>query len=605
MNENKPFESIEKERETIRLSAQEEESELDAVTRVIEHEESRERSWLLIPRIHCDAPGPERLFNRNIYLGIACGIILPFVLLHLSLTYGRSIDSVVAYIWPIAAILVPYGLYELSRTLTFRLRTPFFLEFTFGIYYPASKFLSLLGLRWLEAVCFIALAECRQEFNLLEDAVECSSKVMACDQPFQVLDISRERDYALCLLLAGHGDRAIHYAEERLKYWKHILENSQHFRDEGLSEYAIRGYFTSLLYETYSQTEKANELRESIYERVKSASRKRNAFKTGLVCKAEVRFSQGNFEEASSMLEEYFKEAHVSDWAGSGGCYADFMKSRAALCLARCYLKLKRSDKVSEYAKVAKKKIDKDRTVLNMLQERFLQAEIECAKQNNSTAREILERAQREFVGEQSTFIATLIQRKADELGIELLPLVCDASEPQELELVHDDSDPPACHHSLEECSYKSGPVKVVSEVGILQKGLLVGCMAGTVTFLAQLISGEISAAELSGYTWVGLALLVYVIWQSIQRRNRMNKLYKAIEEAKPEMVSVELGQLELAVIDPTTNKKVNRFGINTNMFQALNARVHGTIPAKLYRHGDEVVGLEIFGFATMVSKPK
>lgn len=562
--------------------------------------------WLLVPRIKCDAPGPERLLLRpNIILGMVFGVIWPFVFLYLALTYHQYINTYVYSGLGIAALLFLNAQYSFNRYFTYKYRNPFFVEFACGVLYPAAKVLSFVGLTWLEANCFVTLGDCMQEFNQQAYVAECNAKVLSFAKPLKVFSLGSEREYAQSLLLSGQSDKAVHYVEERLKYWKNILEKSENagtLSEQAVADYAIRCYFAAIIYESIGELEKATKLKEDVFDKAKTRSKLEDTYNTGVLCKAESLHSTGNFEDAAKLLEEYFGRVNEVKWGGLFS-YSSFMKARAAICLARCYARIGNDTKTFEYVDIARIEIEKDRSTVNRLNEQFMLAEKAHLKGNTEQAREILRRVKEDFLTEQSSHIAFLLKQKAAELGFtELFLVLAEPTHPSQNETI-------LCKHHKEECSYIDAPVKVLAEISVAHRALLAACFAGMVTIVGHLLNGvTASPKDTRDFYIVFVPLLIILLWAGFKKNRKMIRLRKSIRKSTGIPVKVKLDKFDkLEIYDSDTSLLIGKFAMNSAFHEALFARIAGKFPANMYKQDDddEILGLEMFGYVTMVSKAK
>ncbi len=566
------------------------------------------KPWLLVPRIKCDAPGAERLLLRpNTILGIVFGVMLPFVFVHLALTYHQYMNSDVNTGLIIAAALFLTAQYKFNRYFTHKFRNPFFVEFAVGVVYPMAKLLSFLGLTDFEANCFVSLGDCMQEFNQQAYTAECNAKVLSFDKPLKVFSFGAEREYAQSLLLSGQSDRAVHYVEERLRYGKYILEQSQIAEgpnEQALAEYAMRCHFAVIIYESLGEVEKATKLREDVFDKVKTRPRLGYAYNTGVLCKAESLYSNGDFEDASKVLEEYFGRVKQVKW-NSLFSYSSFMKARAAILLARCYAQIGNETKTSEYADIAKIETEKDRSTINRINEQFMLAEIVHSKGNVEQAKEILLKVKDNFLTEQSSHVAFLLKQKAVELGFaELFSELAEPIHPSQNEAF-------LCKHHNEDCSYLDGPVKVVSEMSVGHKSCLAGCYVATVGLLGRLLTSSTGPTDTRDFCIFLAPIIIFLVWAGLRKSRKMTKLRKSVNESTGTRVKVKVDKVKidtssnLVIYDPDTSLSIGKFGINNEFYDALAARIDGEFPAKMYKKDDEILGLEMFGYVTMVSRPK
>ncbi|CAN5561213.1 hypothetical protein BH10CYA1_BH10CYA1_26160 [soil metagenome] len=562
-----------------------------------------DKPWLLVPRIKCDAPGAERLLLRpNIILGFVFGVMLPFVFVHLALTYHQYMNSAVNTGLVIAAGLFLTAQYRFNRYFTFKSRNPFFVEFAVGVTYPMAKLLSFVGLTETEGNCFITLGDCMQEFNQQAYAAECNAKVLSFDKPLKVFSLGSERAFAQSLLLSGQSDRAVHYVEERLRYGKYIFEQSQNAEapnEQALSEYAMRCHFAVIIYESIGEVEKATKLREDVFDKVKTRPRLGEAYNTGALCKAESLYSNGDFEDAAKVLEEYFGRVKQVKW-DSLFSYSSFMKARAAIFLARCYAKIGNETKTSDFADIAKIETEKDRSTINKINEQFMLAEIVHSKGNVEQAKDILLKVKDNFLTEQSSHVAFLLKQKAVELGFtELFLELAEPIHPSQNEAI-------LCKHDNEDCSYLDGPVKVVAEMSVAHRSWLAGCFVATVGLLGRLLSSSTGPTDTRDFCIFLAPILIFLVWVGLQKNRKMAKLRKSIHESTGTPVKVKLDKFcNLVIYDPDTSLSIGKFGINDDFHEALVARIDEEFPAKMYKKDDEILGLQMFGYVTMVSKPK
>ncbi len=555
-------------------------------------------TWLLVPRIRCDAPGAERLLIRpNIILGFVVGMMFPFVLLHLGLNYREYINTYVISGSIIAILLFISAQYKFNRYLTYTYRNPFFVEFACGVMYPAAKLFSLIGVTWLESNCFVTLGDCMQEFNQHAHTAECNAKVLSFDKPLKV-SLNAEIEYAHSLLLSGQSERAVHYSEERLEYWKYILELSKNATEEALTDYTVRCYFAAILYESIGEFEKSIKLRDEVYERVKAKSKPTDTYKIGVMCRAESLYSAGNFEDAAKVLEDFFDTVQKSVtpfWE----TVSAIIKARAATILALCYAHIGNDTKTDHYVAIARTETEKDRSTINKLNEQFMLAEILHLKGNADQAREILLGVKQNFLTEQSSHISFLLKQKALVLGF--TDLFSELPEPAIS--VTDQED--LCKHQKEECSYLAAPVKIVTEISIARKSLLAGCFSGTFCFMGSLLRGTISPTDTRDMCILVGPLLIYLVWTGFERSRRMIRLRKEIRESTGIPVKVvavdKFSKIE--IFDQETSTSIGKYRINEDFHRAISARIDGDYSAKMYEQNGDVLGLELLGYATMVSK--
>jgi tetratricopeptide (TPR) repeat protein len=597
------FKTLDK--ESVRLSA--EAADSSAFTQIIEvAQEPSETTpsqsdgkWLLVPRIKCDAPGPERLLLRpNIILGFVVGMIFPFVLLHLGLTYHQYINTYVISGLLIAILLFIAAQYKVNRYLTYTYRNPFFVEFAFGVMYPAAKLFSLIGVTWLESNCFVTLGDCMQEFNHHAYTAECNAKVLSFDKPLKV-NLGAEIEYAQSLLMSGQSERAVHYTEERLEYWKYILGLSKNVNEQALADYTVRCYFAAIVYESIGELEKSIKLKEELYDRVKAKSKLTDSHKIGAVCWAESLYFAGNFEDAAKVLEDFFDTVEQSVtpfWE----TVSAIIKARAATSLALCYAHIGNDTKTTQYVDIARTETEKDRSTINKLNEKFMLAEIIHLKGNAEQAREILLGVKQNFLTEQSSHVAFLLKQKALDLGFtELFPELPEPAIP-----VTNEED--LCKHQKEECSYLAAPVKILTEISVARKALLAGCFSATVPFMGSLLRGTVSPKDTREMCILVVPLLIFLVLTGFERSRRMIRLRRSIRESTGIPVKVvavdKFSKIE--IYDQDRRTSIGKYRINEDFHTAISARIDGDYSAKMYKQDDaDVLGLELFGYATIVSK--
>lgn len=596
------FKTLDK--ESVRLSADGADS--SAFTQIIEvvqepSETTPARSnkkWLLVPRIKCDAPGAERLVLRpNIILGFVVGMMFPFVLMHLGLNYHQYINNDVSTGSFIAILLFIWVQYKFNRYLTYTYRNPFFVEFAFGVMYPAAKLFSLIGVTWLESSCFTTLGDCMQEFNHHVYTAECDAKVLSFDKPLKV-HLGVEIEYAQSLLLSGQSERAVRYSEERLEYWRYILGLSKNATEQALTDYTVRCYFAAIIYESIGEFEKSLKLKEEVYDRVKANSKQTDPHKIGVVCWAESLYSAGNFEDAAKELEDFFETAEKSVtpfWQ----TVSARIKARAATFLALCYAHIGNDTKMSKYVDIARSETEKDRSTINKLNEQFMLAEILHLKGNADQAREILSGVKQNYLTEQSSHIAFLLKQKALDLGF--TELFSELPGPA-IPVVNEED---LCKHENEECSYQAAPVKILPEISIVGKSLLAGCCTGTFCFMGSLLRGTVSPKSIREMCILVVPMLIILVWAGFERSRRMSRLRSCIRDAASVPVKVvkrdEFSKIE--IYDQETSTSIGTYRINEEIHAAISALIDGEYSAKMYKQNGDVLGLEMFGYASMVSK--
>lgn len=551
--------------------------------------------WLLVPRLNCDGHKAERLIHKpSIILGMITGLALPFVFLKLALVFHFHLTSIQANLLLLVGIFALIGQFKLTRFLTYRFRKPFFVEFAFGVLYPAAKLLSLAGLTWLEAGCFTTLGDVNQEFNNLVYTAECDAKVASFDKPFTPFSLANEREYAQALLFSGQIERAKHYVNERLRYWKSLCGIDNNSFDQAYTDYTYRAYFSSMIYESIGDYDKANELKAEISPGNPNSVLYKKSIGPNKVAEAELRYSKGEYLEAVEAAYDYMTSVSGYNW-NEEYTNSSFMKARALMVAARCFIALGDKETALEILPQVRVEVTKDRSTINLVGEQLMLAEFESKFENKERAREILTASYERFVSPQSYYVAEIISRKAEELGVyNLFPDEAVSFEPEES----------SCKHTREECSYSDRPISIVAEQGIVLLMLRGSFVAGLFTFLASL-TGHIDLAEIYVALCMLIPLFIMLLVISSRKSKRMARLRGCIDNGSAIPVLIDVNDQKVEIFDAKTKSSYGSFCINEVMHQSLKTRLARETPVKMYKEDDDILGIEIFGYATMVSKPK
>ena len=604
MQEDKPYkEKIEEELKSLKSVEQstdtditlvDDQSKKDSQDSIGPELRTDQGPWLLVPRINCDGPTAERLIHKpSIIIGMIVGLMLPFLFLKMALVFHFHLSSWQANLLLLVAFFALLGQFRLTRYLTYKFRMPFFVEFAFGVLYPFAKLLSLVGVNWLEGMCFITLGDVNQEFNNAYYAADCSAKVLSFDKPFSSFSVGNELEYAQSLLISGQVERAKIFVDERFRYWKslHAIDNSS--AGQAFSDYAIRGYFASIIYELAGDLDKAIELKREVLSH-RNSSLISASYNVCMVAGAELLFSQGKYSEALQEATSYLDKIEGYNWNGEFE-RTSFMKSRVLILSTRCYIELGDKEKAVDTANEVGKIVTKDRSTINLLGEQLMLAELESEFDNKQKSKEILECSFERFATPQTSYTSKIIQRKAKELGFpDLSPKEVESIEPEQI----------SCSHNEEDCSFTEEPVCIVAEHGVFHLSLQAGFIAAFVGFIGSLL-GHISTKNLYEAAYVLVPVLIILLVLGAMKSERMARLRSCIKEGNAIPVLICVDAFKVEIFDRETGKSYGSLCINEKMHEALRARATERVPAKMYKEGNEILGLEIFGYASMVSEPK